>query len=69
MEAAPAPTIRGWRTSSHSGDTGDGCVEFAVPLTWRVAVRDAKRDDLPHSSASSPAGPALITAAKEGTFR
>ncbi len=38
-----------WRKSSHSGGTGEGCVEVATNICGIVAVRDSK----------DPAGPML----------
>ncbi|KRV50029.1 toxin [Wenjunlia vitaminophila] len=56
-----------WRKSSHSMNGGE-CVEFAVPGTSTVAVRDSKDPQGPSLLFSSDAWTAFVTEVGQGRF-
>lgn len=68
---APDPAGTAWRTSSFSGDNGNGgnCVEVAVLPGGEVAVRDTKdRSRTPHRHSAS-AWRAFLAGVRAGEFR
>jgi Domain of unknown function (DUF397) len=56
-----------WRKSSYSGGNGE-CVEFAVPDTTSVAVRDSKDPEGPSLSFSADAWAAFVADVGDGAF-
>ncbi|RBQ18723.1 DUF397 domain-containing protein [Spongiactinospora rosea] len=57
-----------WRTSSHSGSGGGGCVEVADNLPGVIGVRDSKNRSGPALRFAPDVWRAFIAEVKSGSF-